>query len=75
MRGCWTTVRHSADVSAAGLSRISCGHGDLADVVEQGGDPDPVDLGVGQLELSGHVDDDRGDERRRLAAVVGERVR
>ena len=31
------------------------GDGDLADVVEQGGDPDPVDLGVGQLELAGHL--------------------
>ena len=33
--------------------------GDLADVVEQGGDPDPVDLGLRQLELAGDVDDDR----------------
>ena len=49
------------------------GHRDLADVVEQRRDADPVDLGVGQLELAGHLDDDRGDERRRLAAVVGER--
>ena len=73
MRGCWTTVRHSADDSGAGLSRISSGHRDLADVVEQGCDPDPVDLGIGQLELAGHLDDDRGDERGRLAAVVGER--
>ena len=35
------------------------GHGDLADVVEQRGDADPVDLGVGQVELAGHLDDDR----------------
>ena len=49
------------------------GHGDLADVVEQRRDADPVDLGLGQLELARHRDDDRGDQRRRLAAVVGER--
>ena len=38
MRGCWTTERHSADVSATGLSRISCGTADLADVVAERGD-------------------------------------
>ena len=48
--------------------------GDLADVVQQRRDPDPVHFGVRQFELSGERDDDRGDERRRLAAVVGERV-
>ena len=73
MRGCWTTVRHSAEVSADGFSRMSSGSGDLADVVEQGRDLEPIDLGIGQVELTGHRDDDRGDQRRRLAAVVGER--
>ena len=73
MRGCWTTDRHSADVSGAGLSRIASGHRDLADIVEEGRDADPVDLDIGKLELAGHLDDDRGDERRGLSAVVGER--
>ena len=74
MRGCWTTVRHSADVSADGFSRISSGTRDLADVVEKRRDAQPVDVGVGQLQLARQRHDDRGDQRRRLAAVVGERV-
>ncbi len=49
------------------------GNGDLADVVEEGGDPDPVDLGIGQVEARGHRHDDRGDQRRRLPGVVGAR--
>jgi hypothetical protein len=49
------------------------GDRDLADVVEEGRDPDPVDLLLGQPEVMGQLDDDRGDERRRLAAVVGQR--
>ena len=33
----------------------------------------PIDVGVRQLELPGHRHDDRRDDRRRLAAIVGER--
>ena len=73
IRGCWTTVRHSADVSGGRLVEDLDRDGDLADVVEQGRDPDPVDLGVGELELVAHLDDDGRDERRWLAAIVGER--
>jgi hypothetical protein len=49
------------------------GNGDFSYVVEQGGDPNPVDLGLGQVEAGGHRDDDRGDERRGLPGVVGAR--
>ena len=73
MRGCWTTVRHSAGRERRRLLEDLLGDGDLADVVEERRELDPVDLGLRQLELAGHVDDDRGDERRRLAAVVGQR--
>ena len=54
MRGCWTTVRHSAEVRRRRLLEDLLRHGDLADVVEQRGDAQPVDLGVRQLELLGH---------------------
>ena len=47
--------------------------GDLADVVQERRDADPIDLGFGQLQPAGHLDDDRGDERRWLSAIVGER--
>ena len=30
------------------------GHGDLADVVEERRDPDPLDLGLRQVEVAGH---------------------
>ena len=73
MRGCWTTRPPLGRRERRGLVEDLLRDRDLADVVEQRGDPDPVDLGLGQLELLGHLDDDRGDERRRLAAVVGER--
>ena len=49
------------------------GDGDLPDVMQQRRHADPVDLGVGQLQLVTHLDDDRRDQRRRLAAIVGER--
>jgi hypothetical protein len=47
-------------------------HGDLADVVEERGDPQPVDVRLRQVELATNVGHDRGDQGRGLAAVVGE---
>ena len=47
--------------------------GHLADVVEQRRDPDPVDLGSGSWSDRAIDDHDRRDQRRRLAAVMGER--
>ena len=49
------------------------GHRDLADVVEEGSDPDPFDLQVGQLEVPGDRHSDSGDEHGRLATVVRHR--
>src|SRR6478735_1946959 len=72
MRGCWTTVRHSADDSGAGLSRISSGTATLPTSWSRAATR-MVDLGVRQLEPAGHLDNDRGDERGRLAAVMRER--
>ena len=45
----------------------------LADVMEQRRDPDPIDFGLGQLELVGHLDHDRRDQRGGLAAAMRER--
>ena len=73
IRGCWTTDRHSADVSADGLVEDVLGDRHLADVVEERRDPDPVDLGGRQGEVLRHRDHDRGDQGRRLAAVMRQR--
>jgi hypothetical protein len=72
---CAGAGRRSAtrDVERARLVEDLLGDGDLADVVEERRDADAVDLGLGQLELAAIVDDDRGDQRGRLAAVVGQR--
>ena len=47
------------------------GQGQLADVVEQGREPQPVELRVGQPEAAPEQDGERGDPGRRLAPVVG----
>ena len=46
--------------------------GDLADVAQQGRDPDPVDLGLGQLERDGHARRDGHGHGRRPAAIAGQ---
>ena len=62
MRGCWTTRPPLGRRQRRRLVEDLLGDGHLADVVEQGGDPDPVDLGLGQLELARH-------RRRRSTAM------
>ena len=45
------------------------GEGELPDVVEEGRDPQPVEVGVGQAESATEEDGKGRDQRRRLAAV------
>ena len=46
---------------------------DLAHVVKQGRRPNALHLRLGEVEVLGHRDHDRCNQRRGLAAVVGER--